>query len=137
VAANPGAEFAHALSAFPSPILGNVRQKTRREGIWPAAKPDYNSRYDESKIRRRPGRPRRNGQRPRPSGAPANPGDARGRRALRLPDDRRPRPRALDRLAAPLGALAGRPRRRTQGGEARLLSVARRRFSSCWRQIRR
>ncbi len=39
LALDPGAEFAHALSAFLSPVFGDVRQKTRREGTWPPEGP--------------------------------------------------------------------------------------------------
>ena len=39
LAADPGAEFAHALAAFLSPVLGDVREDTRREGTWPPGGP--------------------------------------------------------------------------------------------------
>jgi Nucleotidyl transferase AbiEii toxin, Type IV TA system len=39
VAVDPGAEFAHALGVFLSPVLGDVRQHTRREGTWPPGGP--------------------------------------------------------------------------------------------------
>lgn len=39
VAADPGAELMHALAAFLSPILGDVRRNTRREGTWPPGGP--------------------------------------------------------------------------------------------------
>ena len=39
LATDPGVEFAQALSAFLSPVLGDVREATRREGTWPPGGP--------------------------------------------------------------------------------------------------
>ncbi len=39
LAADPGAEFARALSAFLSPVLGDAREGTRRDGSWPPRGP--------------------------------------------------------------------------------------------------